>query len=146
MPLPIRFSCAVAVLAAGWLSFCAVPPTALAEVVLLKSGAKVEGEILNPARSKDDLVEVVPVEGLKLTLAASQVKGVLVQTKVLKDYEAAVARMADTLDAHLAMASGAWKPASPSSESSTSARSSSTTPTTPWPEPPWDTSRSAADG
>ena len=104
MPLPIRFSCAVAVLAAGWLSFCAMPPTALAEVVLLKSGAKVEGEILNPTRSKDDLVEVVPVEGLKLTLAASQVKGVLVQTKVLKDYEAAVARMADTLDAHLAMA------------------------------------------
>ena len=104
MPLPIRFSCAVAVLAAGWLSFCAVPPTALAEVVLLKSGAKVEGEILNPTRSKDDLVEVVPVEGLKLTLAASQVKGVLVQTKVLKDYDSAVAKMADTLDAHLAMA------------------------------------------
>ncbi|MGI8982410.1 MAG: HEAT repeat domain-containing protein [Pirellulaceae bacterium] len=104
MPLPIRLSSAAAMLAAGWFIFCAVPRTALAEVVLLKSGAKVEGEILNPARSKDDLVEVVPVEGLKLTLAASQVKGVLVQSKVLKDYEAAVAKMADTLDAHLAMA------------------------------------------
>ncbi|MFN0020509.1 MAG: hypothetical protein ACKVP0_19805 [Pirellulaceae bacterium] len=103
MPYPIRFSSAAAVLAAGWLSFCALPQTR-AEVVLLKSGARVEGEILNPTREKDDLVEVVPVEGLKLTLAAGQVKGVLVQTKVLKDYEEAAAKMADTLEAHLAMA------------------------------------------
>ncbi len=104
MPPKVRISSAVAVLAAGWLSFCAVPRMLLAEVVLLKSGARVEGEILNPTRSKDDLVEVQPVEGLKLTLAASQVKGVLVQTKILKDYEAAAAKMSDTLEAHVAMA------------------------------------------
>src|SRR6476620_7233201 len=90
MPLPFRCTFAAAVLAAGWLGFCAMPQPALAEVVLLKSGARVEGEILNPTRAKDDLVEVQPVEGLKLTLSAAQVKGVLVQTKVLKDYEAAV--------------------------------------------------------
>jgi len=104
MPLPFRCTFAAAVLAAGWLGFCAMPQPALAEVVLLKSGARVEGEILNPTRAKDDLVEVQPVEGLKLTLSAAQVKGVLVQTKVLKDYEAAVAKMANTLDAHLEMA------------------------------------------
>src|SRR6188768_3880595 len=103
MPYPIRFTSAAAVLAAGWLSFCALPETR-AEVVLLKSGARVEGEILNPTREKDDLVEVIPVEGLKLTLAAGQVKGVLVQTKVLKDYKEAADKMADTLEAHLAMA------------------------------------------
>ncbi len=104
MPLLIRFSSAAAVLAAGWLSFCAVPRDALAEVVLLKSGARVEGTILNPTRSKDDLVEVEPVEGLKVTLAATQVKTVLVQSKLLKDYEAAAAKMEDTLEKHLEMA------------------------------------------
>lgn len=104
MPLPYRFSSAAAVLAAGCLTFCALPQPSLAEVVLLRSGARVEGEILNPTRSKDDLVEVVPVEGLKLTLAPAQVKGVLVQSKVQKDYEAAVAKLADTLEAHLEMA------------------------------------------
>jgi hypothetical protein len=104
MPLPIRFSFTPALLAVGWIGFCALPRPALAEVVLLKSGARVEGEILNPARSKDDVVQVVPVEGLKLTLDPLQVKGVLVQTKILKDYEADVAKMADTLEAHLSMA------------------------------------------
>ena len=104
MPLPIRLSFLAAFLAAGWVGFCAWPQVSRAEVVLLKSGARVEGEILNPARGKDDLVEVVPFEGLKLTLAPTQVKGVLVQSKVQKDYDAAVAGMADTLEAHLAMA------------------------------------------
>ena len=72
--------------------------------MLLKSGARLEGEILNPSRSKDDLVEVQPVEGLKLTLAPAQVKGVLVQTKVLKDYEALSASKKDTLADHLELA------------------------------------------
>jgi len=102
MPLPIRSTFAAAVLAAG--SLCLCTSSVWAEVVLLKSGARVEGEILNPSRTKDELVEVQPVEGLKLTLAPTQIKGVLVQTKVLKDYEEAAAKMADTLDAHLAMA------------------------------------------
>src|SRR2546421_8617420 len=103
MPLYFRCSFAGAVLAAGWLVSCAAPQ-ARAEIVLLKSGARVEGEILNPKRERDDLLEVQPLEGLKLTLAAGQVKGILVQSKVLKDYEAAAAKLADTPEAHLAMA------------------------------------------
>lgn len=101
MPHPIRRSFAATALAAACLVFC---PWARAEVVLLKSGARVEGEILNPARSKDDLVEVRPVEGLKLTLASSQVKGILVQSKLEKEYHEAAAKMANTLKAHLDMA------------------------------------------
>lgn len=104
MPLSFRFCFAAAVLAAGSLGLCAWPQPAHGEVVLLKSGARIEGELLNPSRGKDDLVEVVPIEGLKLTFAPAQVKGVLVQSKVQKDYEAAAAAMADTLEAHLAMA------------------------------------------
>src|SRR5258706_6519217 len=103
MPLYFRVPLSAAVLAAGWMVCCA-PPRVRAEIVLLKSGARVEGAILNPKREKEDLLEVEPVEGLKLTLAAGQVKGVLVQSKVLKEYEAAVAGGADTAEAHLAMA------------------------------------------
>src|SRR5438045_959445 len=69
MPLFFRFPLSAAVLAAGWLVCCAPPPVR-AEIVLLKSGARVEGAILNPKREKEDLLEVEPVEGLKLTLAA----------------------------------------------------------------------------
>lgn len=103
MPLYSRFSSAAVALAAGFVLSCALSQRALAEIVLLKSGARVEGEILNPTRGEGELLEVIPVEGLKLLLAPTQVKGVLVQSKVLKEYETAVLGMADTLEAHLAM-------------------------------------------
>jgi hypothetical protein len=104
MPHSIRHSFVAAVLAGICLVFWLSPSGARAEVVLLKSGARVEGEILNPARSKDDLVEVRPMEGLKFTLAASQVKGVLVQSKLEKDYEALAATKKNTLADHLELA------------------------------------------
>ena len=104
MPQLFRCSPSAALLTAACALLCAIPRTAFSEIVLLKSGARVEGEVLNPMRQKDDLLEVVPVEGLKLTLAPTQVKGVLVQSKVLKEYEGAAAGMADTVEAHLAMA------------------------------------------
>lgn len=104
MPLPFRFSLAAAGLAVGAIFVGILPQPSQAEVVLLRSGARLEGEVLNPTRSKDDLVEVVPVEGLKLTLAPAQVKGVLVETKVEKDYKEAVAKLPDTLEKHLEMA------------------------------------------
>ena len=104
MPHRVRFSFLAATLAATGFVFCASPRAVIAEVVLLKSGARVEGAILNPTRGKDDLVEVQPVDGLKLTLSAAQVKGVLIESKVVKEYEALWAGKKDTLDDHLQMA------------------------------------------
>ncbi len=81
-----------------------LPVSARGEVIVLKSGGRLEGDLLNAKRAKDDPVEVAPLPGFKVTLAPAQVARVIVKSDVQKQYETELPKVEDTVDGHTKMA------------------------------------------
>jgi hypothetical protein len=77
---------------------------ARAEVFVLKSGGRVEGEFLNPGREPGSAFELRTDEGLRLSLGEDLVHRVIVKSDVEKEYEAAALTMGSGVDDHWAMA------------------------------------------
>lgn len=76
----------------------------LADVLVLKSGGRVEGELLNPDRLPNEAYRIRSPEGLQLALAADQVQRVVTQSDVQKQYEQLLPKMPSTADGHWTMA------------------------------------------
>jgi hypothetical protein len=81
------------------------PAAAIAtEVVLLKSGGRIEGELVNEGRQRTDPVHIVTESGLKLLFGPAQVDRVLVKTDVQRQYEEALPKVPNTPEGHFEMA------------------------------------------
>jgi hypothetical protein len=74
------------------------------EVFVLKSGGRVEGEILNPNRERGQPYQVRTEEGVKLALADSAVSRVIAKTDLDRQYEALLPKLENTVEAQWAMA------------------------------------------
>jgi hypothetical protein len=77
---------------------------ALAEVFVLKTGGRIEGEILNPNRERGQPYQVRTEEGVKLALADSAVYRVIAKTDLDKQYEALLPKLENTVEAQWAIA------------------------------------------
>lgn len=77
---------------------------ARAEVFVLKSGGRVEGEFLNPGREPGSAFQLRTEEGLHLSLGEDLVHRVIVKSDVEKEYEAERLTMGNTAEDHWAMA------------------------------------------
>jgi hypothetical protein len=75
-----------------------------AEVFVLKSGGRVEGQILNPNRERGQPWQVKTGEGIKLALADSAVLRVIAKTDLDKQYEAQLPKLENTAEAQWGMA------------------------------------------
>lgn len=74
-------------------------PRAEAEVVVLKSGGQVEGELLNTSRKSDEPVELRTPLGVKLSFDAQQVQRVIIKSDAEKQYEQLAPKTPDTVAA-----------------------------------------------
>jgi hypothetical protein len=97
----------LAALAAG-LATPVFRDAAAADVVVLKSGGRIEGEVANPERAKSDPLSIVAPSGIKLLLSAAQIKQVLDSKKndLHQQYEELLPTVANTVEGHFGMA--AW--------------------------------------
>ncbi len=86
------------------LLFCASPRFTQAESFLLRSGGKIEGELLNPKRASADPYLVKIPSGLKLSLARETVAKVVVQREIVLEYERLLPKVPDTAEGHWKMA------------------------------------------
>ena len=91
-------------LSLGVLLSAILAASASGEVVVLKSGGRIAGEVANPDRSGNDPVVIIAESGLRFSLNAAQVKRVLVQTEVEKQYEEALPKVPPTVEGHWEMA------------------------------------------
>ena len=90
-----------AVIAAGlFAGICCRELTA--EVVVLRSGGRVEGTLANPDRARTDPVIITTADGLRLTLPPTA--RVVIKTDVQKQYEAALPKVPNTVEGHWEMA------------------------------------------
>ncbi len=85
-------------------TFTSVSQSAAAEVLLLKSGGRIEAEILNRNRATSDPYELRLTSGVTLTMAADQIDRVVVKTDVEKQYEMLLPRMPATAAGNWSMA------------------------------------------
>src|SRR5687767_12000743 len=76
-----------AAVAALILANLALPPGAEAEVFLLRSGGRIEGELLNPAREPGSPYQVRTGDGLRMALSEAQVSRVVVKSDLQKQYD-----------------------------------------------------------
>jgi len=83
-------------IAIGLLSALVVCPGALAEVFVLRAGGRIEGEHLNPQRVAGQPYQLRTSDGLRLSLADQAIARVIVKTDVDKQYEALLAKAANT--------------------------------------------------
>jgi hypothetical protein len=83
----------------------AIPVTA-SEVVVLKSGGRIEGDLVNRDRARTDPYIIVDETGLRLSLSPAQVERVVVKKDVEKQYEELLPTVANTAHGHWEMA--AW--------------------------------------
>ncbi|HEX5105268.1 MAG TPA: hypothetical protein VFV87_15720 [Pirellulaceae bacterium] len=74
------------------------------EIFVLKSGGRVEGELLNPQREPGALYQLRTDEGLRLALGEAQVHRVIVKSDAEKEYEAALLATGNTVEEQWAMA------------------------------------------
>ena len=74
------------------------------EVLVLKTGGRVEGELLNPQRAGAEAYRVRLPAGLEVSLAPEQVQRVIAQSDVQKQYDALLPKMPNTVDGHWQMA------------------------------------------
>jgi hypothetical protein len=95
--MPLRMMIATA----GMVAVGVAAPLVIADVVFLNHGGRVEGVLLNPDESPRRSYLVQTREGMKLSLAPSQVERVVVKTESERKYEAFAARLPDTVAAHL---------------------------------------------
>ena len=77
---------------------------AAAEVLVLKTGGRVEGELINPQRSTAEAYHVRLAEGVEVSLAAEQVQRVITRSDVQKQYDELVPKMPNTVEGHWKMA------------------------------------------
>jgi len=75
-----------------------------AEVFVLKSGGRVEGEVLNPNRERGQPWQVKTEEGVKLALADSAVSRVIAKTDLDRQYETLLPKLENTVEAQWGMA------------------------------------------
>ena len=75
-----------------------------ADTVLLKTGGRIEGEILNPTREKGDAVQVRSAAGVKLALTPAQVVRIIAKTDLQKQYETDAAKLPNTIEDHAKLA------------------------------------------
>lgn len=80
------------------------PVAARAERFLLKSGGQIEGELLNPSRTRDEKYKVRTGPGLLLSLEASQVARVMIVSELEQQYRTLLPSVPDSLEGHLDMA------------------------------------------
>src|SRR5262245_50092375 len=90
-------------LAAVWTLSLASAATAT-EVVVLKSGGRIEGELVNKDRARTDPVVVTMESGLRLALNPAQVARVIVKKDVEKQYDELLPKVANTVGGHWEMA------------------------------------------
>lgn len=76
---------------------------ASADILHLKSGGKIEGDLLNPDQEPREFYEIKTKQG-QLTLAASVVQEFVAQSEAQKQYKAFLPRMPDTIDGKWQMA------------------------------------------
>lgn len=97
----------LAAIAAG-LTTLALRPVVAADVVVLKTGGRIEGEIANPDRARTDPLSIVASSGLKLVFGAAQVKQVIDGRKndLQQEYQDLLPTIANTAEGHFEMA--AW--------------------------------------
>jgi len=74
------------------------------EVLVLKTGGRVEGELINPGRSTADAYRVRLPEGLEVSLAAEQVQRVIARSDVQQQYDDLLPKMPNTVEGHWQMA------------------------------------------
>src|SRR5262245_47766576 len=82
----------------------ALTTPARAEVFVLKSGGRIEGQHLNPARDRGQPYEVRTDDGVRLSLADSTVTRVIVKSDIDKQYEAALDKLDNTVTAQWVIA------------------------------------------
>ena len=89
-------------------SLLGAPLACAADVVVLKSGGRIEGEVANPERGRTDPVSIVAASGVKLLIGAAQVKQVIDSKKndLQQEYADLLPAVANTAEGHLGMA--AW--------------------------------------
>lgn len=80
------------------------PFTAQAEVFLLRSGGRIEGEWLNPQRGVTDDYLLRNLAGVQLALTSPQVSRVLATSDVQQQYEEMLHKAPATVEGHWAMA------------------------------------------
>ena len=85
-------------------SLAAAPLAARGEVFLLRTGGRIEGELLNTERTAAEPYFLRTPLGVRLALAPSQVLRVVVKTDVEKQYEALLPALASTAEAQWQMA------------------------------------------
>lgn len=88
----------------GIVTFMAIALTARGEVFVLKSGGRIEGEVLNPNRERGQPYQVRTEKGVKLALADAAVSRVVVKTDLDKQYELLLPKLENTVDAQWSMA------------------------------------------
>lgn len=83
---------------------CGLTSTARAEVFLLRSGGRIEGEWLNPQRAVTDDYLLRNLAGVQLSLAGPQVHRVLATSDMQKQYEEQLHKAPATAAGHFALA------------------------------------------
>jgi hypothetical protein len=81
-----------------------LPANARAEVFILKSGGRIEGELLNSDRQRGQPFQVRTEDGVRLALAEGSVQRVIVKTDVDRQYEALLPSLSNTVESQWAMA------------------------------------------
>jgi hypothetical protein len=74
-----------------------------AEVLLLKTGGRIEGELLNPQRSTGDAYHLRTPRGVTLALASDQVSRLVVVSDIQKQYDALLPKVPNTAEGHWKM-------------------------------------------
>lgn len=87
------------------LAVCALPATSSqAEVFVLTSGARIEGQLLNPNQEPREQYQVGLASGAKLALAKSQVSRVIAKNDAEAQYELYLTKMPDSVEGHWKLA------------------------------------------
>lgn len=81
------------------LACAAVGPAARGEVFVLRSGGRLEAQLLNPQRAGGQPFQVRTADGLTLVLAENTVARVVVKSDVQREYEARLPAVANTVQA-----------------------------------------------
>jgi hypothetical protein len=79
-------------------------PQLRAEVFVLKSGGRIDGEHLNPNRERGQPYQLRTEEGVQLVLAESAVQRVIVKTDLDRQYEALVAKADNSIESQWGLA------------------------------------------
>lgn len=74
-----------------------------ADVVVLRSGGRIEGQTLNPAGKTPDIYKIKTVQGIDLELPSTEVDYISYPGAPSEAYDQLVQKMPDTVEAHLKM-------------------------------------------